>query len=85
MLAKLAGERRIDIAKASLRELLGEALADDVPIALRTFGGKGKKAKARCQTRLTLPLQPLERQSMFEAIGPALTRRRRPRRPSRLR
>ncbi|MFV2062479.1 MAG: VWA domain-containing protein [Chloroflexota bacterium] len=69
MLKKLAGERRIDIARDSLRSLIGEALADDVPVALRTFGGKGKKKAARCQTRLTLPLQPLVRQDMLELIG----------------
>ncbi|MFV2065174.1 MAG: hypothetical protein ACC726_16915, partial [Chloroflexota bacterium] len=68
MLDKLGGKRRIDIARESLRSLVGEALAEDVPVALRTFGGKGKKKAARCQTRLSSSLAPLDRADMLRLI-----------------
>jgi len=66
---KLAGRPRIDIARDSLETLIGEPLADGVPVAVRVFGGKGKKNKARCQTRLVQPLQPLDRGTMLDLIG----------------
>ena len=59
MRKKLDGERRIDIARASLRRLVSDTLEDGVPVAIRTFGG-GKGKAARCRTRLSLPLAPLE-------------------------
>jgi Mg-chelatase subunit ChlD len=65
----LAGERRIEIAKASLDRLVEEALPEGVPIALRTFGGKGKSKLARCGTRLMQPLAPLDRAAMRQLIG----------------
>ncbi|MFI5293327.1 MAG: VWA domain-containing protein, partial [Candidatus Limnocylindrales bacterium] len=76
MLERLGGERRIDIAKASLRRLVDEALTDQLPIAMRTFGGKGKGAKARCGTRLTLPLQPLDRAAMRRLIDSLVAKRK---------
>jgi hypothetical protein len=76
MLERLGGERRIDVAKASLRRLVDEALTDQLPIAMRTFGGKGKGARARCGTRLTLPLQPLDRAALRRLIDSLEARRK---------
>jgi len=60
MREELDGTPRIKIAKASLRSLFSEALAEGVPLAVRTFGGVGKGKKARCETRLIQPLAPLK-------------------------
>jgi len=66
MRKKLEGKRRIDIAKRSLSGLVSGGLAEGVPVAMRMFGGKGKRAK--CDTRLSLPLQALERTKALKLI-----------------
>ena len=68
MLKKLGGKRRIDIAKASLRTLLSESLAEGVPVAIRTFGGPGPRKVAKCATSLPLPLSPLDRDSALGTV-----------------
>jgi hypothetical protein len=68
MLKKLGGERRIVIARDSLERLVGEAMAEQLPVALRTFGGKSGKARSVCQTRLAVPLRPLVRADMLSRI-----------------
>jgi len=68
MRKKLRGERRIDIAKASLRRLVKEVLAEDVPVAIRTFGGPGPRKRAKCATSLTLPLGPLDRAAALGTV-----------------
>jgi len=64
----LGGIRRIDIAKAALRKLISENLDEDVPVAIRTFGGPGPRKKAKCATTLTLPLGPLDRAAALRAV-----------------
>ena len=59
MRTRLEGERRIDIAKASLRELLGETIREGTPVAIRSLGPGGRKWK--CRSRLEVPLAPLDR------------------------
>ena len=68
MRKKLAGERRIDVAREALVRLVNDTLPEGVPVALRTFGGKGSGKKARCRTRLTVPLVPLEAAPMLERL-----------------
>jgi hypothetical protein len=65
MRKRLDGTRRIAIAKTSLQRLL-RTMPDGLPVALRTFwrGGPG----ARCETRPTLPLAPLDRASARRAV-----------------
>lgn len=57
------GVRRIEIAMASMRELLTKTLAEGVPVTIRTFGGKARRKGSGCQTRLSLPLAPLDREA----------------------
>jgi len=64
----LDGVRRIDIAKASLRQLVSDGLAEGVPVALRTFGGPDRSKAARCETSLSQPLEPLDRASTLKLI-----------------
>jgi len=66
MRKKIGGRRRIDIARESLEDLVGETLDEGVPVAVRTFGGKGKNPKAACRTQLSLPLQPLDRRTLLD-------------------
>lgn len=69
MLEKLQGRRRIDVATDALERLVSDALIEGVPFAMRTFGGKGTGKAARCHTRLSLPLGPLEKASALEMLG----------------
>jgi hypothetical protein len=69
MLERIGGQRRIDVAKRSLERLVTEALDEGVPVSLRTFGGRGRGRAARCQTRLPVPLAPLDRAAMLDRIG----------------
>jgi len=59
MRKRLEGKRRINIAKDSLRELLGRTIAEGTPVAIRTLGPGNKQWK--CRSRLELPLAPLDR------------------------
>jgi hypothetical protein len=68
MRKNLGKPKRIDVAKRALRELLSETLPEGVPVALRTFGAKGKSDAARCRTRLTYPLQPLDRADATDLV-----------------
>jgi len=65
---KLEGQKRITIAKASMRDLVSEQLAEGVPVSLRIFGGKGKSKAARCVSRLAMPLQPLDRGKTLKLV-----------------
>jgi len=66
MRKKLQGKRRIEIARASLRGLVGETIAEGVPVAFRVFGGNAKSE--RCETRLALPLAPLDRKAALRFV-----------------
>ena len=76
MRKKLKGKRRIDIAKASLRTLISESLAEDVPVALRTFGMTGSGRAAKCGTTLDLPLTPLDRASALKTVKKLTARKK---------
>jgi Mg-chelatase subunit ChlD len=69
MLERLEGRTRIEIAKEALQAVVRDGLDEGVPVALRTFGRKGKGRKANCATQLTLPLQPLEKADTAGRIG----------------
>lgn len=60
-----AGESRIDAAIRALETLIGEVLPDGAPFALRAFG---HVAPSSCETRLDLPLSPLDREVALEVV-----------------
>ena len=64
---RLDGKRRIDIAKAAMKQLVKTGLADGAPVSLRVFGGEGKKAG--CQTRQLVPLGPLDKPDTLKLIN----------------
>jgi Mg-chelatase subunit ChlD len=69
MRKRIDGRRRIDIARESLEQLVGSSLADGTPVAVRTFGGTGKKAAARCKSQLIRPLGALDRADMLDLVA----------------
>lgn len=58
MLQRQKGERRIDIAKRTLTNLLTETVPERTPFALRVFG---HKEADKCRTDLEIALSPLKR------------------------
>ncbi len=67
-----SGEQRITAAKRALTALVNDVLPDGAPFALRAFG---HIAPSSCETRLDVPLAPLDRAkalSAVEAIAPKL-------------
>lgn len=58
MLQRLDGERRIDLAKSALTELVGSVLPEGVDFTLRVFGHKEADS---CRTDLEIPLGVLDR------------------------
>jgi hypothetical protein len=58
MLAHIDGERRIDIAKASLGQLIRDDLPGDIRFGLHVFG---HKQSGTCRTDVEIPLGPLDR------------------------
>jgi len=65
MLQRLGGERRIELARAALLDLTGDALPEAVPFALRIFGHREADS---CRTDLEIPLGPLDRGGAAAAI-----------------
>lgn len=57
MLQREGAERRIEIAKKAVAQLLGGPLPEGTPFALRVFGHKEADS---CRTDLEIPLAPLE-------------------------
>ena len=76
MLQRLDGQRRIDLAKAALTELIDDVLPDSVTLALRVFGHKEVDS---CRSDLEIPAGPLNRVTAtgkvasFEAMNLART------------
>jgi len=68
MRKRLSGKRRIQVAKAALRRLLNQTLAEGTPVAIRTFGGPGRGRQANCATTRTLPLGPLQRDQALRTV-----------------
>ncbi len=61
MLQRLGGERRIDIARRALDQLVQKQLPEGSPVALRVFGHRRAGA---CDTELLAPLAPLDRAAL---------------------
>jgi len=61
MLQRLGGERRIDIARRALDQLIQKQLPDGTRVALRVFGHRKPDA---CDTELLSPLAPLDRAAL---------------------
>jgi hypothetical protein len=65
MLSALGSERRIDIAKQVMDDLVRETLPSGIPMALRVFGDQPDS----CETGLAISLQPLDRQAAASEIA----------------
>jgi Mg-chelatase subunit ChlD len=64
MLERLEGRRRIDVAQSVLTRLVRDKLPPGVPLAFRVFGDTANS----CQTRLAVPLGPLDAAEMVGQI-----------------
>jgi hypothetical protein len=64
MLEALEGQRRIDIARTVLSQLVAETIPPGTPLALRVFGDTPES----CETSLAAPLQPLDPGAMAGLI-----------------
>ncbi|MCW5819518.1 MAG: VWA domain-containing protein [Trueperaceae bacterium] len=60
-----SGEQRITAAKHALTTLVNEVLPEGAPFALRAFG---HIAPSSCETRLDVPLAPLDRAKALAAV-----------------
>ena len=65
MLQPLGNERRIDIAKQVLTELVQETLPRGIPLALRVFGDEPDS----CETDLAIELVPMDQWAAVNAIA----------------
>jgi hypothetical protein len=65
MLQPLEGQRRIDIARDVLGQLVSETIPAGTPLALRVFGDTPES----CETNLAAPLQPLDPPAMSSLIS----------------
>ena len=65
MLQKLGGERRIDIAKRTLSNLVSATIPAGTPFAFRVFG----REVDSCQTDLDVPVAPLNAAAVQARIG----------------
>tara|TARA_R110000823_G_scaffold210224_12_gene340540 strand:+ start:7821 stop:9731 length:1911 start_codon:yes stop_codon:yes gene_type:complete len=66
MLQRLAGERRIEIARRTLQSLVNDTIPPGTPFALRVFGHREADS---CRTDLEIPLAPLDRQAASAVIA----------------
>jgi hypothetical protein len=66
MLQKQGDKRRIEIAKATLTQLIRETIPADTGFAMRVFG---HRESGSCRTDLEIPLGPLDPQAAIAAIG----------------
>jgi hypothetical protein len=65
MLQLLGDERRIDVAKQVLTDLVRDTLTPGIPMALRVFGD----VPDSCETDLAIELSPLERRDAVREIA----------------
>jgi hypothetical protein len=65
MLQTLGDERRIDVAKNVLTDLVEETLPSGIPLALRVFGDQPDS----CETDLAIDLAPLDRDAAVDRIA----------------
>ncbi len=66
MLQRLDGVRRVEIARQTLSELVGDAIPAGTGFALRVFG---HREAGSCRTDLEIPLGPLDPAAAAAAIG----------------
>lgn len=66
MLQRLDGQRRIDLAKSALTELVSEVLPEGVDFTLRVFGHKEADS---CRTDLEIPVSTLDRAAASSRIA----------------
>jgi len=64
MLKRLGDERRINIAKSALGDLIETSIPDDTLVSFRAFG----LAEDACETRNLAPLEPLDRTGLITVI-----------------
>ncbi|MGK7296256.1 MAG: hypothetical protein ACNS61_10595, partial [Candidatus Wenzhouxiangella sp. M2_3B_020] len=65
MLQRMAGERRIEIAKAAIRRTVEDTLPAGIPLALRVYG---HREAGVCRTDLEVPLAPLDKTAFLERV-----------------
>jgi len=65
MLKRMDGQRRIEIARDSLRRTVSDILPDGMPVALRVYG---HREAGSCRTDLELPLQPLDKSAFLARL-----------------
>jgi Mg-chelatase subunit ChlD len=65
MLQRLEGKRRIEIARAALKDLVSKSLQPWTPMALRVFG---HSKPGSCETSLAIPLSPLDPASALSVL-----------------
>jgi Mg-chelatase subunit ChlD len=61
-----SGEQRIAAAKRALEQLVGTVLEEGTPFSLRAFG---HVAPSSCETRLEVPLAPLDREGALASVA----------------
>jgi hypothetical protein len=66
MLQRIDGERRIDIAKRAVGELVGQTLPESVAFALRVFGHREADS---CRTDLEVPVGALDRSTAAAKVA----------------
>lgn len=65
MLQRMEGQRKIEIARAVLTDLVNQELPSGAPVALRVFGNREADS---CRTDLEIPLQPLDRAAATQIL-----------------
>ncbi len=66
MLKRMNGTRRIEIAKAAIRDTVQSALPDGIPLALRVYG---HREAGSCRTDLEVPLAPLDKAAFLATVS----------------
>lgn len=66
MLKRMNGTRRIEIAKAAIRDTVETILPDGIPLALRVYG---HREAGSCRTDLEIPLAPLAKASFLDTVA----------------
>lgn len=66
MLKRMDGTRRIDIAKAAIRDTVRTALPDGLPLALRVYG---HREAGSCRTDLEIAPEPLDKDAFLARVA----------------
>lgn len=66
MLQKLGDQRRIELARTALTQLIDRSIQPGTPVALRVFGHRNPGG---CETELLAPLAPLDRTAMKSIVA----------------